>query len=112
MQAQGLWRMLQGKPKDEREEQAQRAERERLEKLKIDNEWAGGANSGMWQPCLADPLPLTAVLLGKMCCLCHVCQCQCMGSCVEHHVTFEVVPFCLDSHGSAQGSYLCTYQAA
>lgn len=49
--------MLQGKPKDEREEQAQRAERERLEKLKIDDEWAGGANSGMHQPCLAGPLP-------------------------------------------------------
>ena len=46
--------MLQGKPKDEREEQAQRAEHERLEKLKIDDEWAGGANSGMPQPCLAD----------------------------------------------------------
>lgn len=46
--------MLQGKPMDERKEQAQRTERERLEKLKIDNEWAGGANSGMPQSCLAD----------------------------------------------------------
>ncbi len=39
--------MLQGKPKDEHEERAQRTERERLEKLKIDDEWAGGAKSGM-----------------------------------------------------------------
>ena len=45
-QAQGLWRMLQGKPKDEREEQAQRAKRERQEKLKIDDEWASRGKSG------------------------------------------------------------------
>ena len=45
-QAQGLWRMLQGKPKDEREEQAQRAQRERQEKLKIDDEWASRGKSG------------------------------------------------------------------
>ena len=38
--------MLQGKPKDEREEQAQRAQRERQEKLKIDDEWASRGKSG------------------------------------------------------------------
>ena len=46
-QAQGLWRMLQGKPKDREAERAERANRERQEKLKIDDEWAaGGASTG------------------------------------------------------------------
>ena len=45
-QAQGLWRMLQGKPKDEEEEQRQRAQRDRQENLKTDSEWASGGASG------------------------------------------------------------------
>ena len=45
-QAQGLWRMLQGKPADEAEERRQRAERERQENLKTDDEWGTGGASG------------------------------------------------------------------
>ncbi len=45
-QAQGLWRMLQGKPADEAEERRQRAERERQENLKTDEEWGTGGASG------------------------------------------------------------------
>ena len=44
-QAQGLWRMLQGKPADEAEERRQRAERERQENLKTDDEWGGGGGA-------------------------------------------------------------------
>lgn len=51
-QAQGLWRMLQCKPKDEQEERAQRAERERQDKLKIDDEWAGGSKGKLHHPTL------------------------------------------------------------
>ena len=54
-QAQGLWRMLQGKPKDEREEQAQRAPGSALDlgrsgsgrrTGKMDDEWASRGRSG------------------------------------------------------------------
>lgn len=64
--------MVQGKPKDEREEQAQRAERERREKLKIDDEWASGANTGMSR----------SSMRGLFCCCNSVLQQELQG----HHV--------------------------
>ena len=68
-QAQGLWRMLQGKPKDEGGEQAKRAERERQAKLTMDDEWASGANTGKSRPVWQSTAPAT-YLSSRTCLVC------------------------------------------